>query len=187
MSSLLTSKDHHWFRLANAGSYCDKQSFYAFKTRFLKRFAQRDGWDLQEMPKFCYACAGSGTHLTGQSCHRCHGSGIYTIAHHWLERWQLGDHIYHVPIHCSPPFKEQHPVHTFSGRIQHEEVPGNVAYRCYLRLLLRHEPQAFYDHILQRIKDKWVFGRLSLKWKLLRLREKLDLFPTVEKQDDVPF
>lgn len=186
--SELTSKDLHWFRLANSNP---PSGFYDFKSRFLRRFGSVEGFDLQHVPRTCHACDGCGEYLKGVPCDRCDGSGIYDVRDHWLQRWRLGDSIYHKPMDHADVyhlfgFQYPEPVMEFQGLIRHEQVDARVANRSYLRLLIRHEPIMFYAHVIGLIQRRGKAVRTKWFFCLIRLRNKLDLFPAVP-EDDVPF
>lgn len=89
--------------IANS-SPIDKEAFYPVKTRILKRFAHRDGIDLQELPgNICWSCDGGGLfyHYSGDSdmCWKCDGSGWYKQPSFvTLQRWRLGRFVFHQPI-----------------------------------------------------------------------------------------
>jgi len=183
--SELTAKELVWFRLANANATF---GFYSFKKRFLARYAKRDGWDLQTIEKECRNCDGSGEYRKGEPCRSCDATGIYRTDEHWLQRWDLCGSIYHVPEFCSPPHWQRgdSPKREITGRIQHEPVSATVARRAYWRLLLRFEPMNFYWEIIGVIKGRT--NQFKAKWafRLIRLRNKLDLFPAMP-EDEVPF
>lgn len=194
------ARELHWFWTANAGH---PYGWYAFKDRFLKRFATLIGYCLQEIERECWTCDGSGLYTTDETCRKCGGDGIYRRDENWLECWQLGDVIYHRPIDPLPHWQRKGVtmLPTIYGRIQHrrktphplsplwpdieEEVSHKSAQRAFLRLLLRFEPMNFYWHVVSLIKAGITQRQASIRFKLIRLRNKLDLFPTVP--DDVPF
>jgi hypothetical protein len=185
--SELTAKDLHWFKLANSNA---PAGFYDFKRRFLKRFADRDGYDLQTIDLVCHGCDGSGLYEDRVVCYRCSGTGIYGVREHWLARWNLAGRLYHCPEDHATVWREcghryPEPVRTFEGRIKHGEVSGKAADRSYARLLLRHEPVNYYNRLVLLIKDRAYFSQRRWAWRLIRLRNKLDLFPAVDQ--DVPF
>ena len=186
--SELTAKDLQWFHMANAAAPAPSLwsgEFYQFKDRFLRRFAKPAGWDQQTIEKECWTCGGSGMFTPHEKCRSCDGSGIYRSATIWLSRWDLEGHIYHKP-NDPPPFLVD-PVHEIEGRIKHPEVPASVGYRSFLRLLIRHEPVTFYHHAIGRVQRRIGFHwRTVWLWRLIRIRNKLDLFPAVN-DDDVPF
>ena len=181
--SELTERDLNWFRLANSAA---PDGFYDFKRRFLARFATRDGWDLQTIEKECWTCDGSGKYAKDVQCRSCDGSGIHHTAEHWLQRWNLCGQIYHVPEFCAPPHwqrgdSQKNEIH---GRIAHAEVSPSAARRAYLRLLLRHEPMNFYWAVINRMKWRGQEFKAKWHWRLLKLRNKMGLFPVV---DEIPF
>jgi hypothetical protein len=186
--SELTHKDLLWFRLANANPDRD---FYPFKDRFLKRFATPDGFDLQVIERECWTCVGSGTGPDGGPCRKCGGDGVYATNKHWLKRFDLCGSIYHKPMwECDARAdnggKNPEPKNHIEGRIKHGDVDSKVARRAFYRLLLRHEPVTFYNIVTDRMLAKMSNVRANLVWKLIRLRNKLDLFKAVP-EDDVPF
>ena len=184
----LTERDFRWFYLANAGSYYDKTlNFYPFKARFLKRFGNCDGWDSQEVDHLCWTCDGTGSFgsgLNAQTCRSCGGDGVHHTNFHWLHRYELGGRIYHVPE--PPPFllKVKNEI---EGLIKHEPIDERTARRAFMRLLVRHEPGTFYQMLLDSARNKISQHWWSVRMKLVRLRNKMDLFPVVEVKDEVPF
>lgn len=187
--STLNSKDLHWFRLANSNP---PSGFYAFKERFLKRFATFDGFDLQKIERECHSCGATGFYEKGRICHRCDGSGVYDIVEHWLARYQFGDAIYHKPMdhadvyHLKGAWKYPEPKAIIEGRIKHSDVAIKVSSRAFDRLLLRHEPLTFYNLVMDRLKYRvYQKPRSKLVFCLIRLRNKMDLFKAVE--DEIPF
>lgn len=183
--SHLTAKDHHWFRIANAGH---PSGFYPFKDRFLRRFGMFDGYDLQTIQQHCWTCEGSGEYMTGDDCRKCCGSGVYRTVEVWLERWDLSGTIYHRPVDPIPHWQREGQVRgEIEGRIQHAPVTAIAARRSFYRLLLRHEPVNFYHQVCAEIKAGALHHRAVWTWRLMKLRDKLDLFPAVEKHEDVPF
>lgn len=171
------SREHEWFRLANSNP---PPGFYGFKDRFLRRFATRAGWDKQTIEHDCWSCEGAG-------CHRCSGSGVYRTTEHWLERWDLGGAIYHRPASWNEvPWPRPAVVEFIEGRIKHGTVPQAVARRAFRRLLLRYEPVTFYRLMVEAFRERTMQFRARWAWRLVRLRNKLDLFPAVEERE-IPF
>lgn len=186
---LLTHKDLHWFHQANAAAgYWLKQDFYAFKKRFLHLHATPAGYDLQKIDKPCWGCEGTGEVL-GSPCMRCYGSGVFSTKEIVLRRFDLSNRTYHIPT--EPCEIDQNSIRFESeieGLITHAPVSPSVGTRSYLRLLLRHEPTRFYHIALEWLvrrsgSNRWLF-------RLIRLRNQLDLFPCIEIQNPdqtVPF
>lgn len=79
------AKHLEWFRLANAGDYNDRKTwFYPFKSRFLYTHALPDGFDVQVIVRKCYCGDGifrgidrDRPRCFWEMCHRCNGSGIH--------------------------------------------------------------------------------------------------------------
>lgn len=189
LMSELSAKEHHWFRSANSNP---PSGFYAFKDRFLKRFATPEGFDLQNIQLMCHGCDGSGWYLSDVRCNRCSGTGIYDMRQHWLRRYRLGDAIYHKPMdnadvyHLGNAYAYPIPHSIIEGRISHGEVSNAVARRAYYRLLLRHEPASFYWVIMDALKSKARWVRHRLVYRLIRVRNQMDLFKAIE-DSDLPF
>lgn len=183
-----TAKELMWFRIANSGH---PPGFYPFKDRFLKRFATFDGYDQQIITKECWTCEGSGLYRADETCRSCGGDGVYRTDKHWLERWILCGSIYHRPLNYSEAWevaKTNKPVDIIEGRIQHAPVTDGAARRAFYRLLLRFEPVNFYHQVCADIHARALHHRAVWAWRLMRLRDKLDLFPAVkEAHDDIPF
>lgn len=179
-------KELQWFRLANS---TPAPGFYEFKDRFLRRFAVFDGYAIQRIPRHCWTCEGTGMYSEDQECRSCGGDGIYRVSEHWLECWRLGDATYHRPIEPLPHW--QHDGATMReeihGRIQHAPVSSKVARRAFYRLLLRFEPVHFFFQVSADVKRQLSAWRARHYWRLMKLRDKLDLFPAVEDRDSVPF
>ncbi|MDE2020029.1 MAG: hypothetical protein KGJ13_06825 [Patescibacteria group bacterium] len=190
---MITSKELHWFATANANP---QNGFYPFKTRFLKRFAVRDGYDLQRVDKECFTCGGSGMYTEKEECRHCGGSGIHHTNEHWLERWDLQGTVYHVPrenveVYLENEHKYPDPKNEIHGVIQ-KGIKGSVpssqeAHRAFIRLLVRYEPVNFWEYVKSCIGQKISAWRIKRMFCLMRLRNKLDLFPVVRLDDDVPF
>lgn len=186
--SELTHKDLLWFRLANSNP---PHGFYDFKDRFLKRFGTPDGFDLQHVNKMCWSCDGSGEYLKGVACNKCGGDGVYRTNEHWLARFQLGGAIYHKPMDHADvwhmhDYKWPETKNFIDGKIQHESVDSKVARRAFFRLLIRHEPCVFYRRVCDAIKDRAYWFRVKLVWRLVRIRNRMDLFKAVP-EDEIPF
>lgn len=181
----LSHKDLTWFRLANSKPAA---GWYDFKDRFLKRFATPAGWDFQTIEHECLTCDGTGEKF-GHTCRSCGGYGIFKTTNHWLERWDLQGTIYHRPVSCfEVPWPRPVIVEEIEGRIRHDAtVTEGQARRAFNRLLLRHEPATWWKAVCNNIKGGFT---LSWRWKfrLMKLRNKLDLFPAIQPpKDEVPF
>lgn len=185
--SELTQRDFEWFRLANSNP---PHGFYDFKDRFLRRFATLTGYDEQRINHSCWSCAGSGEYSSGNTCRSCGGDGVHHTTTHYLLRYELAGNIYHKPVHflgdVPENMRKAGPVSEIGGLIRHGEVSSQMADRAFRRLLIRHEPTTYYRLIIERWRNKVLHFRCRLAWRLIRLRNKLDLFPAVP-EDDVPF
>lgn len=182
----LPSKDLRWFHLANAKP---QAGWYKFKDRFLKRFATPAGWDFQTIEHHCWNCGGSGFFALGGECQGCEGSGVHRTTHHWLERWDLQGRIYHRPVSCfEAPSPRPNPVQEIEGRIKHDaSITEAQARRAFARLLLRYEPMNWWRAVVADVRAKFTLG-WRWKFRLMKLRNKLDLFPAISpSKDEVPF
>ncbi|MDE2019371.1 MAG: hypothetical protein KGJ13_03420 [Patescibacteria group bacterium] len=201
---MIHSKELRWFAIANANP---QFGFYPFKTRFLKRFALRDGYDLQRVNKMCWKCDGSGMYTAHEECRSCGGSGIHHTNEHWLERWNLQGTVYHVPRDHGEVYHENgrkypEPKNEIYGIIQkgiecvvigadyegrERVVPSSQeAHWAFIRLLVRYEPLTFWEYVKSCIRQKSSAWRIKRHFCLMRIRNKLDLFPIVG-DDDIPF
>lgn len=55
------------------------------------------------------------------------------------------------------------------------------------RLLIRHEPMSFYWVLVAGLKRRAMWCRAQLAWRLIRVRNRMDLFKSVPEEEDVPF
>lgn len=179
--SLLTHKDLHWFHLANAApDYFLKRDFYAFKRRFLARHATPDGYDLQIIQPTCWTCDGTGTFCQDMECRRCAGTGVYGREREIiLCRFDLVGRVYHIPTEPGEIDPDDVPIkNEIEGLVKHTGIPDGSGRRSYFRLLLRHEPMHFYHLSLQWLTKKR--GSNRRLFRLIRLRNGLDLFPAID-------
>ena len=186
--------DRQWFRIANRAGGAE---FYRFKSRMLQRFGTMVGYDEQTIQKICWSCDGSGVHWRGGQCFSCAGTGIYGTRTHYLQRWEMQGDVYHIPVYffgeIPEEFRKAGPVQEFEGLIH--QSPSNdqqrAGDRAFLRLLLRYEPMEFYRVIVSRIQGRSNRYRVKLLWKLMRLRERIELWPIFPRKqqvhDEVPF
>lgn len=176
------ARELEWFRTANSNP---PPGFYPFKERFLKRFATPDGYDLQSIDHPCWSCDGMRPH-----CQRCGGDGVFRTSEHWLERWRIGGQIYHRPVErYEIALTNPVPVSEIQGKVKHEPVTEKQARRAYHRLVLRFEPVNFFTYVCNWISHGLRPHRATLYFRLMKLRDRLDLFPAEPRlyRDDVPF
>jgi hypothetical protein len=100
--------------LANAERSVGRD-FYECKTFLLRRYGRFDGHDMQEIQKECW---GYRDDECGPQCRKCGGTGIYSQKWIRLERWKLGNYLFHVPngTTYSRPDSVQ-----IQGRIEHAD------------------------------------------------------------------
>lgn len=129
--------------LANSDPpYCHRERFYAMKTRILRRYATREGTDLQEIPgKKCWGPYQSG--CLGRRCRRCEGTGWYAFPF-WvkLERWRLGSRLFHIP--GSRQYQRPDGLVGIVGRIEHQHVDHWSAREAALWLALAFDRGLFW-------------------------------------------
>lgn len=180
---LLPAKHYGWFRQANAHPlpYFKKIYFYPFKDKFLRRFAERDGYDLQVIEHECWDCAGNG-------CHSC-DDGVYRRVEVWLERWVLPDGaVYHKPANHYPAGRVHK--HKINGLIRHQNVTESQAVRALLRLALYYDRALFLRLVELRFRScsavaAVVNGQARFRF---HLRNKyIRLFNRFTPPEEVPF
>ena len=75
-----------------------KQAFYKLvKEEILHEFGYMAGYDLQVIDHACRRCH-NGITSRSRRCMDCDGQGIYSKSKFVLERWILGDLLFHKPI-----------------------------------------------------------------------------------------
>lgn len=95
--------------------------------------------------------------------------------------------VMHADVWHKHGYRYPEPRNEVEGRIQHEPVNDRVARRAFYRLLLRFEPVNFFEQIKNDIHAGLKAHRARWYFRLIRLRNKMDLFPAVDKNTDVPF
>jgi hypothetical protein len=156
-------------RKANAGDYPEKDYFYRFKDRILRRHGRPDGWDRQIITKLCYRCGGKGywtqcsicayngpcdlcwhtAPREKRTCDRC-DDGIYSRHIYYLERFILGDTVFHILARIpenDPPVPLF--VSTIEGRIAHAHVDEHEARMAAFRLF-----KIYDQEILRQMEEK---------------------------------
>jgi hypothetical protein len=162
----LIPADHvELLRQANAGYYPEKDYFYRFKDRFLRQHGRADGWDRQIITKLCHRCGGKGywtqcticgyygpcdlcwhtVPLEKHVCGRC-DDGIYARNIYYLERFILGDTVFHIPARIpenDPPVPLF--VSTITGNIAHAHVDEHEARPAAFRLFKIYDREILRD------------------------------------------
>lgn len=137
------------FYLANAARYPGKEAyFHPLKAQLLKREGHYEGWDLQLLVKTCWDCNAKG-------CDSCDYTGEYSRRVYYLERWRLGERVYHTPVALQP---EGEPHSRITSIVQHEPVDPKLGRKALIWLMVRYQPL-----LLARL---WV----QLKWYQLTER-----------------
>lgn len=80
-----------------------REKFYALKDRLLKRYAARDGYEIQEIKKECWGYLGSNGCDRSEGC-RCYGSGFFDHFFVRLEVYRWRGYKFHRPVErrCRP-------------------------------------------------------------------------------------
>ena len=181
-----------WLTLANAGKYSEKKPwFYPFKTRFLRNHALPDGFDLQIITLQCWCGDGifrgvddMRPEIFWEPCMRCGGTGIYLKKRVPLIRWLVNGHLFHEPSQEFSEPKDREYKNTFHGLIRHAEVPERAARRAMEKLMLRHEPDLFYQLWLSRWRN-WKYWKVQkIKWQIAHVKRLLSF---AKEDDGVPF
>lgn len=188
----MPSKHRRWLALANAAKYRGKNAvFYPLKTRLLKRFAVRVGNDKQVIKLKCYCGDGIWRGIEGtapsqywETCRKCDGTGIYSTRKILLSRWQMRTgEVFHCYEGNWPLGRHVDAVETIHGVVKHDPVDEKVGQRAFLRLLIRYEPQEWWNYHIRNWED-WMgcFGRRNR----FRMRRMIALI-TPNREEEVPF
>lgn len=119
------------FYLANAARYPGKETyFYPLKAQLLKRQGHYEGWDLQVLAKICWDCGGKG-------CDSCDYTGEYSRRVYYLQRWRLGERVYHTPVAEQP---EGEPQNTLRDIVQHEPIDPKLGRKALIWLIAKYQP-----------------------------------------------
>jgi hypothetical protein len=150
---------------ANARPPLFSTDFYSLKTRLLHRFAERCGYDVQEIRKECWGDrrdAFRDVSGCGPKCTRCGGTGVYDLFWVRLERWQWGRYTFHCPV-WRDRIRPLGPIN-IHGRIQHAKY-GRASDEAVLWLyLLCGEWRLLWYSIKSSCSCGWYF------WPLLNLQ-----------------
>jgi hypothetical protein len=127
------------FHLANSATYPEKRDiFYPLKHELLRKYGIPDGWDLQIINNKCWDCNGSGECFYDQSdCYACDGTGIYSQCSIRLDRYRLGDRVYHIPQ--STGIEPSGYKNKIEGLIRHETVSKEIGWTACQSLLAWHK------------------------------------------------
>jgi hypothetical protein len=123
---------------AGAGGIMYRRDFYALKDRLLRRYGRVVGEDVQRIVDECWGYDQEG--CKGKGCRRCRGTGIWRDRLILLERWELGDRVFHRPVreiygaHCA----------TIVGRITHRDVHARTSAEALLWLTLLFDRRLFW-------------------------------------------
>ena len=145
-------------RTANAYPYGlgDKRSFYTLKQGICETFGRKIGKDVQ---KITHDCWGPHWGQCGPDCDKCGGTGIFEIVYVELERWQVGDCVFHRPVgRCSRP----HQGANIDGIIKHRKKAGWRACAIALARLfsydlywrgLQEAPSVGFGKLVKRVDE----------------------------------
>lgn len=121
-----------------------KGRFYHMKDRLLRRFGEYVGYDIQHIRKECWTCHGTGMYTEKQRCWNC-SNGIYKEFWCKLERWQVGNYVFHLPQKKSlvPIIAYDDKVNLIEDYIHHEIPKYHLAEECLYWLALFFDWQFF--------------------------------------------
>lgn len=134
-----------------------EREFYALKDRLLEQYGASDGFDVQHITQECWDCEGTGklymeamvfgkeTRIYAGKCQRC-SNGVYRQFWVRLERYRLGQHLFHRPrerYYSDPGLTLQHPV--IEGLVRHRAYPGHLPLEAAFWLFLVFEPKQFWN------------------------------------------
>jgi hypothetical protein len=127
------------FHLANSATYPEKWDiFYPLKDELLRKYGIPDGWDLQVIKNECWDCNGTGECFFDQSdCYACDGTGIYSQRSVRLDRYRLGDRVYHIPQAAG--IEPSGYKNKIEGLVRHEAVSKEIGWTACQSLLAWHK------------------------------------------------
>lgn len=144
--------------LANAGFYSEKKLFYRIKDQILERFGIPDGYDLQIIEHYCYACDGLG-------CFRC-DKGVWDRKKWYLLRYKLGSHVFHQPVRTLPPgYDIRNDLREIvKGKIRHNFVDPREAQRAALCLIRKYDTKLWFKIHKTRLGKAFYPLRTRIVW-----------------------
>ena len=152
---------------SHAGEW--KHSFYFVKDTILERYGERlPDCDYQEITHSCRSCYKGIWHRGSWNedvCWRCGGTGVYRQFWVRLERWKLGNYMFHRP--CGR-LEEKPETVTITGKVAHAQT-GSLGWEAaaWLGLLFRRNLLRAMYH------DRWElfsYSRPTPLMCLFRLR-----------------
>lgn len=156
-----------YFNKANSGNYEGKDYFYdQIKPFILGYFGEFIGYEHQIIVYKCWSCDGTGIYkhyyyeygdrfvVSKEPCYSC-VKGIYRTAHFSLRKYVLNGKTYHIPQEFKPNKKH---INTIKGKIEHEQIDSNEAYKAYLIILWKYSRKEFYHQLkeITKTKLKWI-------------------------------
>ena len=138
------------------GVFGDKDQFYAMKEGICKQFGKIDDkHDVQKIRKVCWDCGGAGDDGFGWAggCCRCGDTGTYEVIYVKLERWIVGDCVFHRP---AGRIDRPHTGANIDGLIKHKARRG---WRASGIALARIFNESLYWKALQ-VSPRNGFGRM---------------------------
>ena len=180
---------HQHFHAVNSGA-C-RHSFYPYKAQILKRYGVPDGYDVQRIKKECWVCKGEGVSfnpfsqrnpgLTLVFCRHCNGTGLYRNSTHYLQRYRLGDRIYHTPTPKDELIGDER--EAIRGFVEHSYVSPYPDHELSIQVcLLRWLPSQFLAYFIQDARKRWQQSDDYWRYKFHRRWVK-----EAWKEDDSPF
>jgi hypothetical protein len=168
-----------WLGLANAnvGGSIMGRRFYDLKDRLLRKYATRDGSDLQYLKDICWGYADEAA-CAGKSCRRCGGTGVWSERWIELERWNLGGRIFHRPngpIRVGVESAKEFARNIIDGRIQHRGVSYRASDEARLWLMLAFDRRMWWSEVRSHRACGWQWMPMhALQSVVFQLRMILD-------------
>lgn len=128
-----------------------RSEFYALKDRLLRRWGRLAGQDIQRIVYECWGYEDDGECL-GKGCEKCGGTGVFSSKTTLLERWELGERIFHRPARQVWGSEWTPNIH---GRIRHAEVSHASAAEATLWLALFFDQRLFWRLLRSSKRAAW--------------------------------
>jgi len=160
----------------------ERESFYKMKSVLLNRYGKKSGIDVQHIKKECW---------------ECNKNGIYQEFWTMLQKYQLGNHIFHVPIserlYENPNIKV-----TITDYIKHKSPKYYLSAEALYWLALIYDRQLFWNtfghcgHISKKYTPLVILGTWIFKSKQIWRKLKYSINDIFNKRmncdyDDLPF
>lgn len=133
-------------RIANAHPrITQRHDFYELKDALLSRFGEQMAhWDLQHIVKPCWGPGQEG--CLKEHCRRCMGTGIYEQKWVRLNRWIVGNNVFHRPVETF--YRNPMMAPTIKGYVRHCSVDPLDSGEAQLWLYLIFGRPLFWDALI---------------------------------------